>query len=70
MIPQRLYTNIPSRQGAGQLGAPTAANVRVSDRAVAQEFVDLMVSNGHVGIDTSRIYGEGTSEQVRAQPAS
>lgn len=50
-------------KGAGQMGS-TNTGERVSDPAVVQEFIDLMVKNGHVGLDTSRIYCAGTSEQV------
>lgn len=56
-------TRVPLILGAGQIGAPNT-DERISDPAIAQEFVDLMVSHGHTGIDTSRIYCEGTSEKL------
>ncbi|KIP02719.1 hypothetical protein PHLGIDRAFT_16341 [Phlebiopsis gigantea 11061_1 CR5-6] len=34
------------------------------DPAIAQEFVDYVISRGQVGLDTSRIYCDGTSEQL------
>ena len=37
----------------------------MTDRAAVQEFIDYMTAQGHVGVDTSRIYCDGTSEEVR-----
>ncbi|EKM49705.1 uncharacterized protein PHACADRAFT_265289 [Phanerochaete carnosa HHB-10118-sp] len=55
-------TRIPLILGAGQFGAANTSE-RVSDPVVAQEFVDLMVSHGYVGVDTSRVCCDGTSEK-------
>ncbi|GJE91888.1 aldo/keto reductase [Phanerochaete sordida] len=54
---------IPLVLGAAQIGA-AEFNPRVADPALAQAFVDLMLAHGHAGIDTSRIYCGGSSEQV------
>jgi aflatoxin B1 aldehyde reductase len=55
-------------QGAGQFGA-VGTHERVSDPSVAQGFLDLMINHGQTGIDTSRIYCQGTSEKVSVHPA-
>ncbi|GJE91918.1 aldo/keto reductase [Phanerochaete sordida] len=58
-----MSTRVPLILGAGQMGAPNTGE-RISDPAIAQEFADLMARHGHVGIDTSRIYCKGTSEEL------
>lgn len=37
---------------------------RVQDPIEVQKYIDLLLKHGQVGIDTGRIYGEGTSEKV------
>ncbi|GJE91891.1 aldo/keto reductase [Phanerochaete sordida] len=59
-----MSTRIPIILGAGQLGKPNTSNIRVSDPALVQEFIDTLVEQGHVGIDTSRYYCDGTSEEL------
>ncbi|KAI0790935.1 aflatoxin B1-aldehyde reductase [Abortiporus biennis] len=39
----------------------------VTDPNEAQKFVDCMLQHGHIGIDTARIYGKGTSEKLISQ---
>ena len=63
-----LHNLIDDDQGVGQMGLASSPTARVSDPAIAQEFVDYMISQGQVGLDTSRIYCDGTSEQVRDMP--
>lgn len=41
------------------------SGARVSDVTVLQQMVDTMVDHGQSGVDTARIYNEGTSEKVR-----
>ncbi len=43
----------------------TVGNARFTDPALIQQWVDIMARHGQVGIDTSRLYGKGTSEKVR-----
>lgn len=50
-------------KGAGQVGFPET-DARITDSALVQTFVDLMTKRGHVGVDTSRAYTQGTSEKV------
>ncbi|EKM53249.1 uncharacterized protein PHACADRAFT_210939 [Phanerochaete carnosa HHB-10118-sp] len=57
-----MSTRIPLILGAGQFGAANT-DERVSDPAVAQELVDLMVSHGCTSIETSPFYCNGTSEK-------
>ncbi|EKM49704.1 uncharacterized protein PHACADRAFT_265288 [Phanerochaete carnosa HHB-10118-sp] len=57
-----MSTRVPLVLGAGQFGAVNTGE-RVSNPAVAQELVDLMVNHGYTGIDTSRAYCDGTSEK-------
>ncbi|GJE91890.1 aldo/keto reductase [Phanerochaete sordida] len=56
-------SHIPILLGTAQLGAPESGG-RVSDKTVVQELVDIMLKHGHIGIDTARIYGQGTSEEL------
>ena len=51
-------------QGGYPLGTPESTTARVTDPAAAQELVDLMLRHGQKGIDTSRVYAQGTSEKV------
>ena len=53
-------------QGTAQFGRnahPYGARVHIVEDA--QKFVDLFVSYGHDKLDSSRVYGGGTSEEVR-----
>ncbi|GJE91892.1 aldo/keto reductase [Phanerochaete sordida] len=59
-----MSTRIPIILGAGQFGHPNTSNIRVSDPALVQEFIDTLLGQGHVGIDTSRFYCDGTSEEL------
>lgn len=55
-------------QGAAQFGRgapPLGAKVNTAEDA--QKLVDLFVSYGHDKLDTSRVYGAGTSEEVRTR---
>lgn len=38
---------------------------RIQDPVEVQQFIDALVEHGHVGINTARTYGSGTSEKVR-----
>lgn len=53
-------------QGAGQVGSQG----RITDPTEVQKWIDLMVAHGQVGVDTARVYSEGTAEKVRASPYS
>lgn len=63
LTPADSVPRIPVILGAAQLGAPGTGE-RVSDPAIVQDFIDLMLSHGQTGIDTSRIYAQGTSEKL------
>ncbi|KIJ07566.1 hypothetical protein PAXINDRAFT_182446, partial [Paxillus involutus ATCC 200175] len=55
--------------GAAQFGlpGPNSIGARVNKVEDAQKLVDVLVSRGHNKIDTSRVYGGGTSEQFISQ---
>ncbi|GJE91889.1 aldo/keto reductase [Phanerochaete sordida] len=57
---------IPLILGGGDFGDADKRG-RVTDPAVAQQFLDYMVEHGHIGVDTSRIYCKGSSEKLIAQ---
>jgi len=59
---------IPLLFGAGGFGLQGAQNVRTAGAEAVQKFIDVFVKqHGYISIDTARIYGGGTSEQVLAQ---
>jgi aryl-alcohol dehydrogenase-like predicted oxidoreductase len=57
-----------SIKGAGQFGLPGPQSIgaRINTVEDAQKIIDVFTSRGYRQIDTSRIYGGGTSEEVRA----
>jgi hypothetical protein len=58
-------TSSTSTQGASVFGEPNMNTTRIHSISGAQKIVDAMVSHGHKAFDTSRFYGNGTSEEVR-----
>ncbi|KAG2338026.1 Aldo/keto reductase [Suillus weaverae] len=64
-----MSTKIPLLYGAGQFGVPGPQSIgaRVNTVEDAQKIVDVFTSHGHRLIDTSRIYGGGTSEEIISQ---
>lgn len=56
-------------QGGYPLGAP-GTTARVTDPAVAQQIIDRVIAHGQIGIDSSRFYSQGTSEEVRSNMAN
>ncbi|GLI76869.1 hypothetical protein PoHVEF18_005147 [Penicillium ochrochloron] len=52
--------------GAMSFGKPNTLGSRVHDIATATEIVDLFQRHGHNEIDTARIYGGGSSEEMIA----
>ena len=55
---------IVSGQGGAAFGAPNTNTTRIHTIPEAQKVVDLFMSHGQNGFDTSRAYGFGTSEEV------
>jgi hypothetical protein len=64
---QPLANSLHSK-GAGQFGlpGPQSSGARINTIEDAQKVIDEFTSHGYRQIDTSRIYGGGTSEEVRA----
>jgi len=61
-------TRIPLILGAGGFGKPGGAATRTTDVPSCQEQIDIFIKEqGHKYIDTSRVYGGGTSEEFLAQ---
>ncbi|ETW75439.1 hypothetical protein HETIRDRAFT_120225 [Heterobasidion irregulare TC 32-1] len=58
-----MSTRLPIIYGAGLFGA-RGTNANINDLAQAQRLLDVCIQYGVQGIDTSRIYGIGTSEEV------
>ncbi|KAI0307432.1 aflatoxin B1-aldehyde reductase [Multifurca ochricompacta] len=56
-------SRVPAIYGAATFGS-LGRFAKVEDVAEAQKYIDLLVSHGHNAIDTSRVYGAGTSEEV------
>ncbi|KAG1815249.1 NADP-dependent oxidoreductase domain-containing protein [Suillus subaureus] len=64
-----MLTRIPLLYGAGQFGMPGPQSIgaRVNTVEDAQKIIDVFASHGHRQIDTARIYGGGTSEEIISQ---
>ncbi|KAG1737423.1 NADP-dependent oxidoreductase domain-containing protein [Suillus lakei] len=64
-----MSTRIPLLYGASQFGAPGPRSIgaRINTIEDAQKNIDVFASHGHGQIDTSRIYGDGTSEEFISQ---
>jgi len=54
---------VPAIFGAATFGSAERFS-KISDPAVAQKHIDLLVSQGHTSIDAARSYGAGTTEQI------
>lgn len=61
-----MSTRLPIIYGAGLFGAP-GTNANIHDLAQAQRLLDVCIQYGVRGIDTSRVYGIGTSEEYLSQ---
>ncbi|EPS42423.1 hypothetical protein H072_3646 [Dactylellina haptotyla CBS 200.50] len=64
MAQQAPVTNIKIVLGAMTIGVEGMKQTCVFGTEVAGEFLDTFQKHGHNEIDTARVYGEGTSEQV------
>ncbi|KAJ3552503.1 hypothetical protein NM688_g4119 [Phlebia brevispora] len=53
---------MPLLLGTFLVGAP--GTNRFTDTAEIQRWVDTMVQHGHPSIDTARVYGDGTAEEI------
>ncbi|KAG2133291.1 NADP-dependent oxidoreductase domain-containing protein [Suillus clintonianus] len=64
-----MSTRIPLLYGAAQFGVPGPQSIgaRINTIEDAQKIIDVFASHGHKQIDTSRIYGGGTSEEFVGQ---
>ncbi|KAH7926261.1 Aldo/keto reductase [Leucogyrophana mollusca] len=69
VITLTMSTRIPLIYGAASFGAksPQSVGARINTLEDAQQVIDLFVSHGHKGLDTSRIYGAGSSEEFLGQ---
>lgn len=47
------------------MGFPGVDAVRNTDLKECQEILDVFFDHGHTELDTARVYGSGTTEQVR-----
>ncbi|KAL4938385.1 hypothetical protein BDV06DRAFT_231918 [Aspergillus oleicola] len=52
--------------GAMTFGKPNTLGARVSDAAKAAEILDVFLQHGHKEVDTARIYGAGSCEEILA----
>ena len=53
-------------QGATAFGKPGALATRIHDIPTSQKLIDIFtLEQGHIYIDTARVYGGGESEKVR-----
>ncbi|KAL3473090.1 Aldo/keto reductase [Aspergillus californicus] len=52
--------------GAMTFGKPNTLGARVSDPAKAAEILDIFLQHGHKEVDTARIYGAGSCEEILA----
>ncbi|KAG2140630.1 NADP-dependent oxidoreductase domain-containing protein [Suillus clintonianus] len=64
-----MSTRIPLLYGAGQFSVPGPHSIgaRINTIEDAQKIIDVFTSHGHKQIDTSRLYGGGTSEEFISQ---
>lgn len=65
-----MSSRIPLLYGAGQFGLPgpqSISGARINTVEDAQKIIDVFTSRGYRQIDTSRIYGGGTSEEIISQ---
>lgn len=54
-------------QGSGLIGVSEEKGfTKIHTLEEAQAAIDIFVGHGHKEIDTSRVYGSGTTEEVRA----
>jgi len=56
-------SRIPIVFGAAVFGEPNTNTTRIHSLSEAQDVVDVIVSYGHKTFDTSRFYGNGSSEE-------
>ena len=52
------------------MGFPGVDGVRNTDLKECQEILDVFFDHGHTELDTARVYGSGTTEQVFTSPDS
>ncbi|KAG8967048.1 hypothetical protein FRC03_010796 [Tulasnella sp. 419] len=57
-------TKVPLILGTMTFGIAGKSGVRTSDTKECQKLVDAFLAHGHSEIDTSRMYGDGTTEEV------
>ncbi|KAH7921274.1 Aldo/keto reductase [Leucogyrophana mollusca] len=67
-LPTAMSTRIPLLLGTPAFGVKgPKATARINTIKEAQDIVDLLVSYGQKGLDTSRCYGNGSSEEFIGQ---
>ena len=49
------------------MGEPGKNSIRIPDLKDCQEVIDIFYNHGHKELDTARMYGEGTTEEVSAR---
>ncbi|KAI8459444.1 NADP-dependent oxidoreductase domain-containing protein [Phakopsora pachyrhizi] len=64
MVENKSNTKIPLILGTMTFAAPDAPGSRISDREVVKRLIDCFKSYGHSELDTARLYGGGTTEQL------
>ncbi|KAI0790936.1 Aldo/keto reductase [Abortiporus biennis] len=62
-------SRVPLLLAGGGFSTPGAESGggELTDPNVVQKFVDCLLKHGQVGIDTARVYGQGTSEKLISQ---
>lgn len=57
-------TRIPLILGTVAIANEGEFGSRIHDLGTAQKFIDVFKSHGHTELDTARLYGEGTTEEM------
>ncbi|MBW0520449.1 hypothetical protein O181_060164 [Austropuccinia psidii MF-1] len=60
-------TRIPLILGAMTFGKPNTHGARIHDLPTVQKIIDTFKAHGHTEIDTARLYGHGSSEEMLSQ---
>ncbi|EGN93228.1 hypothetical protein SERLA73DRAFT_189721 [Serpula lacrymans var. lacrymans S7.3] len=62
-----MSTRIPLLFGTMTMGYAGKDGVRNSDEKTCQEIIDVFFKHGHTELDTARMYGEGTTQEILAK---
>jgi aflatoxin B1 aldehyde reductase len=59
-----MSARVPLILGTANIGAPGKSGARIDNPEMAQAIVDVFLDAQYTELDTARIYGEGTTEEV------